>query len=90
MWLRLLYFMRSIEQFSYFIIMLMQVVWKIKIFLIILMIAVFGFADTFYSLSTSTIYMDPYTNADGDSVMRPSYITGYINSLQYSYEIVIG
>jgi len=45
---------------------LMQVVWKIKIFVIILTIAVFGFADTFYSLSTSTIYMEPYTNTDGE------------------------
>lgn len=82
--------MRSIERFSYFIRMLMQVVWKIRIFLIILSIAVFGFADTFYSLSTSTIYMDPYINADGESAQRPMYISGYINSLQYSYEIVIG
>jgi membrane protein required for beta-lactamase induction len=85
MWMRLLYFMRSIEQFSYFIRMLMQVVWKIKVFLIILIIAVFGFADTFYSLSTSTAYMDLYVNADGEEVARPSYITSYINSLQYSY-----
>lgn len=35
--------------------------------------------------------MDPYMiDADGEPVMRPMYIKGYINSLQYSYEIVIG
>lgn len=57
MWFRLLYFMRSIEHFSYFIRMLLFVMWKIRIFLIILSIAVLGFADTFYSLSTSTKYL---------------------------------
>lgn len=90
MWFRLLYFMRSIEQFSYFIRMLINVIGKIKIFLIILSIAVFGFADTFYSLSTSTSFMDPYINSEGEEVNRPSYIKNYVNSLQYSYEIVLG
>ena len=52
MWFRMLYYLRSLEHFSYFIRMLIEVIRKITIFLIILAIVVLGFADTFYSLST--------------------------------------
>ncbi len=66
MWCRLLYYMRNIESFSYFIRMLLMVIWKIKIFCFILAIVIFGFADTFYSLSTSTKYMEPIYETDLD------------------------
>lgn len=80
-WLRALYFLRSSEAFGYLIRIVMQVLIKISVFMIILLMVVVGFADTFYSLSTSTVYMeDEY----------PAYITSYENSLQYSYQIVLG
>lgn len=54
----------------------MQVLIKIAVFMVILGMVTVGFADTFYSLSTSTKYMeDEY----------PSYISSYDSSLQYSY-----
>ena len=59
MWFRMLYYLRSLEHFSYFIRMLIEVIRKITIFLIILAIVVLGFADTFYSLSTGQLFAAP-------------------------------
>jgi hypothetical protein len=81
-WLRALYFMRSSEAFGYLIRIVIQVLIKISVFMGVLLMVVVGFADTFYSLSTSTKYM-----VDGE---YPAYITSYESSLQYSYLIVLG
>lgn len=81
--------------------MLLMVIWKIKIFILILAIVICGFADTFYSLSTSTKYMDPIYKVDDNNIqildengnpipIDRTYISSYVGSLQYSYEIVLG
>jgi len=67
--------MRSIEAFSYFVYMLVAVIKNILVFLVILLIVIFGFADTFFSLSK--------TYDEG-------FIDTFDSSLQYSYEIVLG
>jgi hypothetical protein len=51
MWGRLLYYLRGIELFSYFIRMLVTVFKRVGIFMSILSIFILGFADTFYSMS---------------------------------------
>ena len=52
------------------------------VFMVILVMVVVGFADTFYALSTSTKYMD------GDEFSP--YLTSYWNSIQYSYKLSLG
>ena len=82
MWFRMLYYLRSLEHFSYFIRMFIEVIRKITIFLIILAIVVLGFADTFYSLSTGQLFATPIST--DPITMEPTYntyITSYTNSL---------
>jgi hypothetical protein len=81
-WLRALYFLRCSEAFGYLIRIVVQVLLKISVFMVILVMVVVGFADTFYALSTSTKYME------GDEFSP--YLTSYWNSIQYSYKLSLG
>lgn len=68
--------------------MLIAVIKNIMVFLVILLIVIFGFADTFFSLSKSTIFV-PKENF-GDYPESAEYIDSFRASLQYSYQIVLG
>ena len=51
MWTKMLNFLRVFDESRYLIRMIIEVIVGMKIFMLILFITVFGFADSFYTIS---------------------------------------
>jgi hypothetical protein len=73
MWAKVLYFLRIFQAFAYLIRMIIQVVADMKIFMMILVITIFTFADAFYGISRENPPGDRFANDFWDA-LRYSYL----------------
>jgi hypothetical protein len=55
-WLKLLYFLRGFEGTGHFVAMVFVIAYEIRFFLLVLLIALFGFVQSFYMVGLDTIY----------------------------------
>mmetsp|Transcript_24427 Transcript_24427/g.24008 ORF Transcript_24427/g.24008 Transcript_24427/m.24008 type:complete len:85 (+) Transcript_24427:2512-2766(+) len=52
-WLKMLYFLRIFESTGYLIMIIIKVIIDMKFFLMILLLTILAFADSFYQINTS-------------------------------------
>lgn len=76
-WFKLLYFLRIFKSTGYLVRTMIQVMFDMRIFLVVLFIIFFGFADAFATLSTGS---------DKDA----QYVDGFMDSLVYTYRVGLG
>ena len=79
MWLKFLYFLRIFKNTGYLIKMIIAVIYDMRHFMLVLMVAVCAFGDTFYSISMG----NPAGSED-------RFITNFIGALIYSYRMALG
>ena len=53
MWLKFLYFLRIFKATGYLIRMIVDVIYDMRVFFLVLMIVIVAFADSFFSLSSA-------------------------------------
>jgi hypothetical protein len=75
LWVKFIWFLRTINYFSYLIQMLTQAFKDMAAFFIILILACIGYADAFHSLSRS---------------MDEGFLKGYYDSFKFSWLFCIG
>jgi hypothetical protein len=78
MWFKILYFLRIYKQTGYLIRMIIEVIYDMRIFLLVLMITIFGFANAFIIIARGY---------DGDSYLNDN---DFINSILYTYRMILG
>jgi hypothetical protein len=76
-WFKLLYFLRIFSSTGYLVRMIINVIVDMRIFLVVFTIILLGFADAFATLSLG-------------SEESAQYVTGFIDSLVYTYRIALG
>jgi len=79
MWLKLLYFMRIFKNTGYLIRMIVVVITDMGSFLLVLLIGLVAFGDSFLSIA--------HGNADIGAVV---FTTGFVDSIIYVYNIILG
>ena len=77
MWIKLLYFMRIFKETGYLIRMITTVIIDMRFFFLVLVIGIVAFGDSFLSIAGGNT---------GDDV----FTSGFINSIIYTYAIVLG
>eukprot|EP00347_Sterkiella_histriomuscorum_P010355 403376619 len=83
MWAKLLYFLRIFYSTGYLIRMISNVVWDMKIFLLILFLMYFGFGEAFLRLSEASAGQDD----EGNEI---SFIKNYAMCWVYAYRLSMG
>ncbi len=78
MWLKFLYFFRIFDQTSYLIRIVVEVVIDMRHFLLVLLFMIIGFGNSFLVLAL------------GNKTDETIFIDSYINSILYSYRMVLG
>lgn len=81
MWGKFLYFLRSFENTGYLIRSLIEVTKDMWVFLIVLAVAILGYADAFFSTSNSLLYDDDH---------EPFIEGGFADALAFSYNLMLG
>ena len=81
MWGKFLYFLRSFEQTGYLIRSLIEVTKDMWVFLIVLAVAIIGYADAFSSISNSLLYTNDF---------EPFIEGGFSDALAFSYNLMLG
>jgi len=77
MWLKLLYFMRIFKNTGYLIRMIITVIYDMRHFLLVLLVALIAFGDTFLVISLGNDEENQFTS-------------GFINSIIYTYCVILG
>lgn len=77
MWLKLYYFLRIFKTTGYLIRMLNTMIYRVKIFLLVLLIMYLGFGEAFLRLS------------EGSSE-KASFIDGYTHAIIFSFRLSLG
>lgn len=80
-WMKFLYYLRSFERTGYLVKMVEEVCWDMKEFMFLLVIAMVGFADAFFSISISISEYGDY---------EEPFVTSVTQALQYSYLLALG
>jgi len=78
MWLKFLYFFRIFDQTSYLIRMIVVVVIDMRHFLLVLLFMIIGFGNAFLVIAL------------GNTNEEVIFVDSYINSILYSYRMVLG
>jgi hypothetical protein len=78
MWAKFLYFFRIFKETGYLIRMILTVMYDMRHFLLVLLIGIFAFADSFLSISM--------LNED----QSDRFVTSFIGSSVYTYRLILG
>jgi hypothetical protein len=73
MWTKILNFLRLFDESGYLIRMIIEVILDMKIFMLILLITVFAFADAFYTISRANIKNTEIQNAEDHKIDEEKY-----------------
>jgi len=77
MWAKQLYFLRVFDSYSYLIRMITLVIYDMKEFMVVLLIAVLAFSDTFRTISDGNLKED-------------RFVDGFFDSFFNSYRMALG
>ena len=77
MWLKFLYFLRMFKAFGYLIRLIIDVVYDMRHFLVVLSLTIIAFGDTFYVISNGNIE-------------KSQFVKGFLDSIMYTYLIILG
>lgn len=77
MWLKFLYFLRMFRAFGYLIRLIIDVVYDMRHFLVVLSLTIIAFGDTFYVISNGNIE-------------NSQFVKGFLDSIMYTYLIILG
>lgn len=77
MWFKLLYFLRIFKNTSYLIRMIIEVIYDMKAFMLVWLISILAFSDSFLGLSLAN---PPDTK----------FIMGFIDSFTFTYRLILG
>lgn len=83
MWLKFLYFFRIFDKTSYLIRAIVEVVYTMRHFFLVLTFGVVGFGNAFLVISLGN---EPSDKPDEN----PIFIDNYINSILFSYRMLLG
>jgi hypothetical protein len=73
MWTKMLNFLRLHEETGYLIRMIIQVIIDMKIFMLVLLVTIFAFADAFYTISRANIKNTENKNAEDHEIDEEKY-----------------
>lgn len=77
MWFKFLYFFRIFESYGYLTRLIMVVIYDMRHFLVVLLITIIAFGDSFLTLSLGN---DP----------DKQFVTSFSEAIVYTYRIVLG
>lgn len=83
MWLKFLYFFRIFDKTSYLIRAIVEVIYTMRHFFLVLLFTIVGFGNAFLVLSLGNT---PSDNPDEN----PVFIDSYVNSITFSYRMILG
>ena len=76
MWLKFLYFLRIFKATGYLIRMIVDVIYDMRVFFLVLMIVIVAFADSFFSLSSAQAEENRFAGENFLQAIIYSYRTG--------------
>jgi hypothetical protein len=83
MWFKLLYFLRIFRETGYLIRMISEVLKDMRHFMLVIVITIAAFGDSFLRIA----YGYPY---DDDPNLNQRFTTGFLDSMLYSYRMILG
>ncbi len=81
-WFKFLYFFRLLKETGYLIRMIMEVISDMKNFILVMLITIFAFGHATLILVLGYEVEDPKEN--------PQFVTSFIGSVMYTYEVILG
>ena len=87
MWFKFLYFLRIFKSTGYLIRMIVEVVYDMRNFFLVLLITIAAFGDSFLRIAVAnTNYIDPDTKEETVNI----FTTGFIDSMIFTYRMILG
>lgn len=90
MWLKFLYFFRLFDATSYLIRAVVEVVFSMRHFLLVLLFTIIGFGNAFYVLSNGNEVIKEEDLEKDQDPNANFFITSYLDSILFSYRMVLG
>jgi hypothetical protein len=84
MWFKFLYFLRVFQPTGYLIRMIIEVIFDMKYFFLLLLITIAAFGDSFLRIATAN------PDEEDEEGNNPRFTTGFIDSMIYTYRMILG
>ena len=87
MWFKFLYFLRIFKSTGYLIRMIVEVVYDMRNFFLVLLITIAAFGDSFLRIAVANVnVIDPDTKEETVNI----FTTGFFDSMIYTYRMILG